>query len=55
MHILDLERLSEAKYEDMKELVEFINAGDFSWKAGLNEDHEGLSLSELKSHKSARA
>lgn len=37
--------LSEVKYEDMSDLVSYINDNHFTWNAKMNEKYSGLNLS----------
>lgn len=38
----------DLSYEDMGSFVDYVNNGNFSWKAQLNSRFMGLKLSEMK-------
>ncbi|CDW78518.1 cathepsin c [Stylonychia lemnae] len=42
--------LAQTKYEDLDNMVQFVNENDFTWQAGINNRLKGQTLSQLKMH-----
>lgn len=36
--------LATVKYEDLNNVVDYVNKNDFTWKAGINSRFSGLTL-----------